>query len=267
MPLVPRYEHFALRASRLVLLLAPLLVVLTQVITPAAGRTLPLFSKVYSVACSRCHASFPRLNAFGITFRQDGYRVAGEPGQPPWKSRRIPLSLIGNVGYAFTSTDTADLATGARARSNLSEFRRNPIEIHSAGTMADNVSFDFDGGFVAGRDAFRTEMAFVQLDDLIKRGALNLKLGIYDAEIPFLASSRRTTLHEYLSPVTLDAHGLELNDARSSWTYAAGLISSERHRASGRNLSSVFTRLADTYVWIMRDVGGQRMAARMFFCR
>jgi len=91
-------------------------------------------------------------------------------------------------------------------------------------------------------------MAFVQLDDLAKGGVLNLKAGIFDADIPYLASSRSTTLHDYLAPVTFDAAGMELNGASSGWTYALGLINSERTAGKPdaktlNNLENVYARL------------------------
>ena len=110
-------------------------------------------------------------------------------------------------------------------------------------------------------------MAFVQFDDLAKGGALNLKAGIYDAEIPYLADSRKTTLHEYLSPVTLDAQGFELNGTKSGWTYAAGVINSGRDPANAKPGTKTFNRMENTYVWLMRDLKGQLVTARVFMDR
>jgi len=54
-----------MRSLRFVLLLAPLLALLTQVVTPKSAQTLPLFARKYSLQCTQCHMAYPRLNEFG----------------------------------------------------------------------------------------------------------------------------------------------------------------------------------------------------------
>src|SRR5207249_649768 len=105
-----------MRSLRISLVLVPLIALLVQTLMPTRAATLPLFARKYSMPCTQCHLAFPRLNAFGMKFRQDGYRLGRAKGESPWESVSFPLSLVGNVGYAFTSTDTADVVTGTRGR-------------------------------------------------------------------------------------------------------------------------------------------------------
>ena len=256
-----------MRSLRFVLVLAPLLAVLAQALMPQKAATLPLFARKYSMPCTQCHIAFPRLNAFGMKFRQNGYRLEGAKGESPWESGNFPLSLVGSVGYDFTTTDTADVVTGARGSKNEGAFIQHSVEFHTAGTLAEKVTFHFDNGFAGPGGVLESGMAFVQFDDLAKGGALNLKAGIYDAEIPYLADSRKTTLHEYLSPVTLDAQGFELNGTKSGWTYAAGVINSGRDPANAKPGTKTFNRMENTYVWLMRDLKGQLVTARVFMDR
>jgi hypothetical protein len=254
-----------MRSLRIVLVLAPFLALVLQALLPGKASPLPLFARKYSMQCTQCHVAFPKLNAFGMKFRQNGYRLEGAKGESPWESGSFPLSLVGNVGYDHISTDTADVVTGARGSSATSQFVQHAVEFHTAGTLAENVTFHFDNGFADGAGGvLESGMAFVQFDDLGKDGAANLKVGIYDAEIPYLADSRKLTLHEYLSPVTLDGQGLELNGAKSGWTYAAGLINSGRDPANAKPGSKTFNRLENYYVWLMRDLQGQYVTARFF---
>lgn len=261
-----------MRSLRTVLLIAPVLALFVVGVMPRPGGTLPLFARKYSMPCSSCHAPFPRLNSFGMQFRQNGYRMQGAKGESPWDSQSFPLSLVGNVGYGFVSTDTIDTTdpNRARVRTNLGQFQQNAVEFHTAGTLAEKITFHFDNGFATETGVLESGMAFIQFDDLVKDGVLNLKAGIYDAEIPYLSSARRTTLHDYLAPVTLDGRGLELNGVKSGWSYAAGLVNSDRTRDSTLAHTpgvKTFNQLENVYLWLMRDVKGQLVTARVFFDR
>ena len=253
-----------LRTLRVVLLFAPLLALLVPMLTPRTGGALPLWSRKYELKCTDCHLAFPRLNDFGMKFKQNGYRMKDEDGESPWEAKEFPFSAIVNVGAAWDRIDTLDTSTNQRGSRTESGFKRNAVEFHAAGTLAPRVSFHVDADFSNDTDNLEAGTAFVQLDDLVKGGALNLKGGVYDADIPYLASSRTTTLADYLSPVTLDATGIELNGTSSKWTYAAGLINSSRDRLNGSPTSSSFNQLENVYAWLMHDFRGQLVAARIY---
>ena len=79
---------------------------------PPTGRMphserLPLHAYRVHLA-AECHFAFPRLNTFGMAFRQNGYRMAGDKGSSPWQSKEFPLSAVVQTGYAYTSVDSAD---------------------------------------------------------------------------------------------------------------------------------------------------------------
>jgi hypothetical protein len=253
-----------LRSIRTTLLLTPALVLLGWALTPRPAAPLPLFARKYSMECTQCHVAFPRLNAFGMKFRQNGYRLEGAKGESPWDGQNFPLSLVGNVGASYTGLDTVRQVgpdAGKRQRTGTTQFNQNAVEFHTAGTLAENVTFHFDNGFAGPGGVLESGMAFVQLDDLVKDGALNLKAGIYDAELPYLSDSRKTTFNGYLSPVTLDGRGFELNGTKSGWTYAAGLINSER--TTGKPDAKSLNNLENGYLWLMRDVKGHLVASRV----
>lgn len=250
-----------LRLVRNVLIVAPLLLALYVAMQPGEVTALPLFARKYAVPCTTCHFAFPRLNKFGMDFRQRGYRMPGDKGESPWEAKEFPLSLVGNVGYTYASTDTASVF-GGRSRGSYGAFVQNAVEFHTAGTLGPNMTFHFDNNFAGAGGALGSGMAFVQFDDLVKDGQLNVKAGIYDAEIPYLADSRKTTLAPYLSPVTLDGQGVELNGTRGGWTYAGGLINSER--TVGKPGDKSLNVLENTYVWLMRDVKGHLVTVRWY---
>ena len=97
-----------LRLVRSLLFITPAAAVILTFLAPPAGHALPLFARKYEMPCTQCHLAFPRLNAFGMQFRQNGYRVGDEKGQSPWESKEFPLSLVGNVGIQYLRGEEAD---------------------------------------------------------------------------------------------------------------------------------------------------------------
>lgn len=250
-----------MRFIRFLVVLAPAVALLQLCLTPGSGNALPLFARKYSFQCTQCHMAFPRLNAFGMKFRQNGYRLDGEKGKPPWEEKEFPLSLVGNVGIQnlnYKDNDTSYSTTS---------FVQNAVEFHTAGTLAENITFHFDNGFANGAGGtLESGMAFVQFDDVAKSGAMNIKAGIYDADIPYLADSRKTTLNGYINPVTLGGQGVELNGMKSTWTYAAGLNNSGR--TTGKAGASTRNNLENWYGWVMKDVSnGQLVSGRVWMDR
>jgi hypothetical protein len=251
-----------LRLIRNVLIVAPLLLALYIVLQPGEVTALPLFARKYSVPCTTCHFAYPRLNKFGMDFRQRGYRMAGEKGESPWESKEVPLSLIGNVGYTYQRVNALDSTSTTRSDYATSGYQQNAFELHSAGTLAPNATFHLDADFDGVGGALSGGMVYVQFDDLVRDGALNIKTGIFDADIPYLADSRKTTLAEYQTAVTLDGQGVELNGTRSGWTYAAGLINSAR--TIGKPDDKSLNNMENTYLWLMRDVKGHEVTVRWY---
>ncbi len=254
-----------MRVFRIALFLAPMVALLTQVFAPRPAGSLPLFARKNALPCTTCHFAFPRLNAFGMAFRQNGYRMPGQKGESPWESKEFPFAVVGNVGYAYTSVDTLDTGTGKRGRSATGMVAQNASEFHSAGTLAESFSVHFDADFSGPGSALNSGQAFVQFDDLVKDGKMNVKAGVYDSDILYLASSRRTTNTDYLLPVTLDAEGVELNGINSGWTYALGVMNSGR--MFGKPSDKTLNVTENPYLWVMRDINSQIVGGRIFLDR
>src|SRR5438046_1547291 len=74
-----------------ILVLAILILAISE-----SALALPIFARRYETSCTTCHAVIPKLNPFGIAFRNNGYRIplADEKllksqdvslGAPAWK--------------------------------------------------------------------------------------------------------------------------------------------------------------------------------------
>jgi len=235
----------------------PLAGLAAALLAPAPARTLPLFARGESTACADCHVAVPRLNARGMRFLQNGDRPLPPETTSPVRLQDWPASVDGALDYAVTRTESQPEGTGPRVEIGTGTLRRSGLALASAGALTPRVSFHADALILHGDDFLERGRLHVQLDDLVGHDALNLRLGRFDVDLPWLASSRRTTLHDYLAPVTLDARGLELNGATGAWAWGAGLIGSHRSH----------DRLEDTYLWVTRGTGEARVGARMLFDR
>src|SRR5438270_6735229 len=53
----------------------------------------PFFARTYHMKCENCHSGFPRLNAFGLAFKANNFRIPGAEKDAPlaWE-RTIPLA-------------------------------------------------------------------------------------------------------------------------------------------------------------------------------
>jgi hypothetical protein len=242
-------------------MLSVFLVVVVSAVCTTPGQSLPLFARKYNLQCTACHFAFPRLNAFGRAFRQNGYRMAGALGNSPWEDKDVPISFVADVGYDYNHLLIPAHGVVPEFKANTSRFQQNAVELHTAGTLAPHVTFHVDSDFAGVGGSLESGMAFVQLDDVAKNGGLNVKAGIYDADIPYLAASRTLTHHEYLFPLTFDAQGLELNGTHTGWTYAAAMINSDR--AVGKPSDTTLNNFENPYAWLMRDVGTHELAARV----
>ena len=250
---------WARRAALVVVALA------TGVFGPSPGDALPLFSRRTGLGCDACHDATPRLNARGLEYLAHGYRFVSDP--QPAHPRSVPVSAIASVGYGVARLDSIDTPHVDRDGGDQRE-RESVVELHTAGSAHGRASWHLQERIGTRTGMLDTPSAWAQLDDLAPGAVLNLRAGRFTTGLPFLVESRRTTLSPYSTPVTLDVRGLELNGTTHAWTYAGGLV--ENHRALPDDESPAaraFTHLQDTYAWVSRALGAQRLGVRVWFDR
>lgn len=81
--------------SRNLLLIASLVFTILFLI-PNQSSAIPSFARKYKTSCSTCHYAYPKLNAFGKAFMNNGYRYPA--GQDPEMTKEEPVNL-GSEGY------------------------------------------------------------------------------------------------------------------------------------------------------------------------
>ncbi len=72
-------------------LLAVLMTSVVLLLSVNTAQAIPAFARKYKTSCTTCHYAFPKLNAFGKAFKNNGYRYPA--GQDPEMTKEEPVSL------------------------------------------------------------------------------------------------------------------------------------------------------------------------------
>lgn len=88
--------------------------------TAAVVRATPFFARTTNLSCQTCHSGFPRLNAFGLAFKANAFRIPGAEKEARLAWKTVPLAVQVEPLYQRSSpgsvknqyTDTQLLAGG-----------------------------------------------------------------------------------------------------------------------------------------------------------
>lgn len=145
----------------------------------ARASAIPAFARRYETACTTCHVVPPKLNSFGIAFKNNGYRIPvdderfikqpdvplGAPGwKKVWPKGVWPGAIPDRVPLSFGVESAADIEPSEPVKVNFAfpeEF-----EFLVGGTLGDRLSFLGELAFEFGDE---TEIDF-------ERGHFNMQL-------------------------------------------------------------------------------------------
>lgn len=190
---------------------------------PQAAEALPAWARKYGKKCTVCHVQFPKLKNFGIAFKNRGYRMEDEKGEYIWKSKNLPVGIIGSFDYTYQKTDVTGTGT-----TRTGQINNAGVELFAGGTLAPRISFFVDALTADNR-------TLVQFDDILADSALNIKVGDFNVDNYFLSRPRRLTATGYLvktgpqapgdADVTFANQGFELNGQflETGFRYAVGV--------------------------------------------
>jgi hypothetical protein len=187
---------------------------------PMEGQAIPAFARKEAQSCDSCHAAFPKLNETGMIYKLNGYRQIGRPGTNVWElDGGIPLALIVEI-EAYTDPD----------------IEIEEVELFGAGTLGKPASFFAEIVFDNHADPDYGPI-WAQLNDLVgEQGNLNLRVGNFDIDLPFLSEARRVIRNSYIAHTVLDffddglgaqVNGQLLGDPEANtptFRYSAGVV-------------------------------------------
>ncbi len=167
-------------------------------VTLAAHReaAIPAFARKYNMACSACHTAWPELNAFGQTFKDNGYQLGNDRDSPIWVNPSyIPFAIRTTPGWRMerTTHQPVDDGLGGTVEKTITQsgFDISGADLLMLGTLYKDITFGFvptveDGAGVG------IEAAFVRFDNLFKSRWVNLKIGKF--ELDNMLSEKRSMM-------------------------------------------------------------------------
>jgi hypothetical protein len=166
---------------------------------PTSASAIPAFARKYGVSCSACHTNWPRLNRFGINFKDNGYRMNRERDNPVTQPGTYwPLAFRTTVGYQYVNqtlvpvNPTASNPNGL-ATTQTGTFGFTGLDILTAGTLGEQFNFlvvftpglasagFFTAPTLSGNDL---ESAWIGFTRLFGTPYLNLRVGKMNPDQP-----------------------------------------------------------------------------------
>ena len=155
------------------------LVFVLFVSTPRASA-IPAFARRYQTSCTTCHVLPPKLNAFGVAFKNNGYQIPVEDekfikqpdvelGAPAWKKVWPKGVWPGAIADRFPVSAAVELATTVTPSERVKTDFAFPAEFEllAGGTLSPRFSF-------LGELAFEFKNGETEVD--FERGHLNMRL-------------------------------------------------------------------------------------------
>lgn len=183
--------------------ISPLIGLLCFLLFSPGASAIPAFARQYSLSCNTCHATFPRLNSFGLSFVANNYRLDG------WKDNTlqtgddmlalpkiVPLALRVQAYVQSHQANDMDPATGAVTNKASWDFQ-SPymIKLLSSAPLSDHISYYF-AAIMSEQGANGTlflDDAWVSHDDLFGSG-VGMMLGHFQiSDLMFPRETRLTT--------------------------------------------------------------------------
>lgn len=204
-----RYQRMVLVAVTVAFSLSVLLLA----VIPEADA-IPAFSRKYRTSCATCHVAFPKLNAFGEAYRNNGYRMPGgdedynadDPvslGAEPWKRLWPEAIWPADIPYlppvAFYVDNTYVVEPDAEINNDF--LFPNNVSLLTGGTIGSTFSFYGRINMFAPGASLHVHRLFGQANDL-GTNLLNVRFGQMEPRaIPF-SRSRSLITSDYLINAT-----------------------------------------------------------------
>jgi hypothetical protein len=173
-----------------------------------ASQAIPAFTRQYQMACNACHAAFPRLNAFGVNFRDEmNIRL------PNWREATtidlkddllalpstLPLAIRAQAFVQGRDAGEIDPVTGAKGNRSKIDFQTPYLlKLLAAAPLSDHISFYFYGIFAEKGEngSVIIEDAWFSHDDLFG-SKVGLQLGQFQVSDLMFPRETRLTFQDF----------------------------------------------------------------------
>jgi hypothetical protein len=231
-------------------------------VTSKNAYAIPAWARKYKTSCATCHASFPKLNAFGRSFLNNGYQFPGGAEEDKDQVREETVSM-GSEAYKRVWPDAiwpnilpagvplaviieAETAYDPNAPEGEPKITFDDIpgevEILTGGNFGDNISF-FGELEIKGGEA-ELEMAHISFDNILPNNGLSLKIGKMVPYVTPFSNMRRLTMPYWYATRPLGSNQWNFDRAQQGFeirgllsqarlVYSAGLVEGRNNLSNG----------------------------------
>jgi hypothetical protein len=229
------------------------------------AQAIPVFARKYGFNCTMCHSAYPRLNDFGVRYRQNGYQLPGrESEERTVLQSPAPIAFRTSAGYNY------DPAAGIR------RFQINGLDLLSGGLLGYNLGYfmiyvpEISGSSGVAPQTGSLEMANVMFSNVASTSWLNLRVGRFEPAYVAFSVKRQLSvapveIYEYTAedqilPFSETQEGIELTGyGRSGLSYAVGWINGSPGNSASDPTSDVYVRAAQVFGQGEGQTAGQRV--------
>jgi hypothetical protein len=237
------------------LLSIPLLaIVLLAVAWPGESRAIPAFARKYGFNCTMCHSAFPRLNDFGVRYRDNGYRLPGRENE----ERTV---LQGPAPFAVRTSAGYDSDKFENIRSeDVSQFRLQGLDLLSGGLLGSKIGYFVvyppritESRGVVGQDG-TLEMASAVFARFGGSSWLNVRAGRFEPAYVAFSAKRHLSVTPYEAYDRTFPGGIPLSDTQTGIEvfgcgargihYAVGILDGAESNLSDESPADIYGRFS-----------------------
>jgi hypothetical protein len=233
------------------------------------AQAIPVFARKYGFQCTMCHAAFPRLNDFGLRYRENGYQLPGrENDERTVFESPAPIAFRTMAGY----TDGRLSSGGEKVR----QFQVSGFDVLSGGLLNRDIGYilgyapRLEGGRGLVDQPGTLDLANVIFTNVCGSPYLNIRPGRIEGAYTAFSVQRQLTLAPYEiynfsfpGGVTFAGTqtGIELtgHSWNGGWRYAAGLVNGAGTNAADDPPEDLYIRGAMVFGRGEGQTSGQRL--------
>jgi len=220
-------------------------------------QAIPVFARKYGFSCTMCHSAFPRLNDFGVRYRENAYQLPGMENQEKnVLQTQAPFAARTTVGYNY------DRIRGGSGTETVNQFQVDGLDILSGGLFKENLGYfmvylpEIKGSRGVAAQTGTMEVANAVFSKLGSNW-LNLRVGRFEPAADAFSVKRRLSVAPYAVYDFTFPSGVALSDNQtgieaygygaSGFKYAAGWVNGSDTNESGDSPADFYVRAAKVF--------------------
>jgi len=243
--------------------------IVVSALLPTPSQAVPVFARKYGFNCTMCHSNFPRLNDYGMRYRENGYRLPGrENEEKTILETPAPFAMRTSGGFAWESVEDGPDSL------EVQQFRMEALDILSAGLLGERIGYvlvyppEIGESMGVSGQVGTLEMANVVFSDIVPAW-LSARVGRFEPAYVAFSIKRQLAaspyeIYEYAFPggaaFSATQTGIEITGGEG-WgvRYAAGWVGGAETNPADELPADFYARLTKVFGAGEGQTAGQRI--------